>query len=570
MGKIKRKQKQRKIVKRHTMPKLTDEQLSTIPPHLLDKIPSSMSLKPNAQTMRSMMMQRLAPPFVQMPLMTPQQQQAQSLKTSNDIKEQTVNQAKQDLIVERDRQANLQREAANVKVEEQRIKHKRKFDNELHQVQLQKKQVDFDKEMMSENNDIVKQKRELENIQALVQQAKFENQRLTNKIEQDEYANKIKSLKKELNLITAENEGLRNAADKLIEEDQLKNIAGLMENITKQRAKNLVLMKINQMHNEMLDNKLESKCRIPSDTLDLEITAMENSIKNYQTALAQQRLAQIDYDHTKARHDYYVKEYNDTMVQNVAQEIENSKKQEEINSFSSPTKKEEIRKLKTKQARQEADRQLLDAKMELESEIQSKQFEIDKNNAMLEYMKSSEYLNGLRDIHTKEKLKQHTEEQARLSEENTAAYKELVKQEVRNEVAGTVEEAVLNGNDVVGSLQGMYQKIDENPNYINQYRRQQIFEKAIAQLQTTNDESNERAKVAKDIIAIYNSEGIAKNAFEEFMRKEAGEITIDDLVQKPLPTLNEILTRVQTLRDTRIQQADKAVEQDDDENDFLK
>ena len=82
MGKIKRRVKQRKVVKRKNNKPLTEEELNSIPPHVLDKIPSSMSLKPTAQSLRSIMMQRYAQSLIQMPLNN-QQQQAQTMKTNN-------------------------------------------------------------------------------------------------------------------------------------------------------------------------------------------------------------------------------------------------------------------------------------------------------------------------------------------------------------------------------------------------------------------------------------------------------------------------------------------------------
>ena len=357
MGKIKRKQKQRKIVRRHkpqdAMPKLTDEQLSTIPPHLLDKIPSSMSLKPNAQTMRSMLMQRLAPPYVQMPLMSPQQQQAQTLKNSNDIREQSLNQDKQNLIIQKDRQASLQREEANVKIEQQQIKQHAQYEKEKQNIKLKKQKVDFDKQLTSEDGEIMKKKREAENLEALVQQAKFENERAKKQIENDEYANKIKSLTKELGVITSENKGLLTALDKMTTENQLADIAKLTENIVKTRAHNMVLMKLHEMHNQILDNelKLKNKCQIPVEMLNEQMEAMSDKIIEFQQVLAQQRITKMNYDQTLTRHKYYEDKMNDILIQTDEQNFENLRKQEEIKSFDSPTKKEKIKTLNKENAK---------------------------------------------------------------------------------------------------------------------------------------------------------------------------------------------------------------------------
>lgn len=563
MGKIKRKQKQRKIVRRHkpqdAMPKLTDEQLSTIPPHLLDKIPSSMSLKPNAQTMRSMLMQRLAPPYVQMPLMSPQQQQAQTLKNSNDIKEQTLNQAKQDLIVERDRQANIQREAANVKHEEQKIKHKRKYDSELQNVQLMKQKVDFDKQLTSEDGEIMKNKREAENLQALVQQAKFENERTKKQIENDEYANKIKSLTKELGVITSENKGLLAALDKMTTEDQLADIAKLTENIVKNRAHNMVLMKLHEMHNQILDNELKNKCQIPVEMLNEQMEAMSDKIIEFQQVLAQQRITQMNYDQTLTRHKYYEDKMNDILIQTDEQNFENLRKQEEIKSYDSPTKKEKIKTLNKENAKKKVEGELLDTEMKVKSDIQDKQSKIDENKAKDEYMQSDEYRNKLHDIESNKKARAQLEEKEKLAEETTEAHKNFAKQSARAEVSETVKNAVLNDEDPVEALKTTYSQ-NTGTTYKDNIKDEQIFSAAAAQQQTANMENEETTQLLKEFQAVYNSPGIHQNTLIEFLEKEG--ITYESLIQHPLQSLKEIYGRFQTLLNFRMQQANAAIRQD--------
>ena len=110
-----------KAVKRKTV-SIQQLKENDLPQHLLDKIPSSMSLKPNYQTLRSMLMQRLAPSYIQMPTMSPQQQQVQNLKNNNDIKEQTINQTKQDMINENERKRMLVKKEAEQKREQTKMK----------------------------------------------------------------------------------------------------------------------------------------------------------------------------------------------------------------------------------------------------------------------------------------------------------------------------------------------------------------------------------------------------------------------------------------------------------------
>ena len=112
MPRIKRKSNRKKIVKRKIAPKsndihFTEDDLRNIPPHLLDKIPAGMGLKPNLASIRAMAAQRFATHFVQMPIQSAQQAQVQNMKNENDIKQQALNQTAQDRIVEMDRKKDL-------------------------------------------------------------------------------------------------------------------------------------------------------------------------------------------------------------------------------------------------------------------------------------------------------------------------------------------------------------------------------------------------------------------------------------------------------------------------------
>ena len=81
------------------------------PPHLLDKIPPGLSLKPNAATIRQIAMQQMTRNMLPLNYnLTPQQQQVQNMKSNNDLKENAINQAKQDMINENERKKELQRQ----------------------------------------------------------------------------------------------------------------------------------------------------------------------------------------------------------------------------------------------------------------------------------------------------------------------------------------------------------------------------------------------------------------------------------------------------------------------------
>ena len=110
-------------------------------------------------------------------------------------------------------------------------------------------------------------------------------------------------------------------------------------------------MRLHEMHNQILDNELKSKCQIPVEMLNQQIEVMGDKIIEFQQVLAQHRIAQMDYDMTLNRHKFYEKTMNDILIQTEEQDVENLRKQEEIKSFDSPTKKEKIKTLNKENAK---------------------------------------------------------------------------------------------------------------------------------------------------------------------------------------------------------------------------
>ena len=135
-----------------------------IPPHLLDKIPPGLSLKPNAATIRQIAMQQMTRNMMPLPFnLTPQQQQVQNMKSNNDLKENAINQAKQDMINETERKRALQRQEADAKRENQQRKHdieneRRRVDNELkekeqaHKLDQDEKKLNYERDLLNDEN----------------------------------------------------------------------------------------------------------------------------------------------------------------------------------------------------------------------------------------------------------------------------------------------------------------------------------------------------------------------------------------------------------------------------------
>ena len=156
-----------------------------LPPHILDQIPAGTSLRPSLSSMRQIAAQKLATPFLPLPFnLTPQQQQVQNMRNNNDLKENAINQAKQDMINENERKRSLQKQEVDFKRENQLMKQaldnekqefeqKRKLSDEKHKLEHQLKDLKFQKSLMESDKVIRAQKIKNEAQLALVEQAKY-------------------------------------------------------------------------------------------------------------------------------------------------------------------------------------------------------------------------------------------------------------------------------------------------------------------------------------------------------------------------------------------------------------
>ena len=308
--KLKRKSKNRKTLGTHVKPSQNEPINSAeLPPHILDKIPPGLSLKPNAATIRQIAMQQMTRNM--MPLnynLTPQQQQVQNMKSNNDLKENAINQAKQDMINENERKRELQRQEAETKREHQQRKHdieneRQRVDNELkekeqaHKLDQDEKKLYYEMELLNEENELNKKRLKNEEQQALIHQARYEQQKL--KLEQDgNYLDsKFKLHESELTDIKAQNKAMRNALNKVNTKEYLKKFDELINNLAEANAENRILNLINEQQNKLTTERLLSKIEPTKEQVDSIFNTHNQQIKGLQAALAEQlRNKQIKED----------------------------------------------------------------------------------------------------------------------------------------------------------------------------------------------------------------------------------------------------------------------------------
>lgn len=531
--------KRRVIKRRHKAEKrktTVSQQLNEneIPPHLLDKIPSSMSLKPTPQTLRSMLMQRLAPPYMQMPTtMSPQQQQVQNLKTNNDIKEQAINQTKQDMINENERKRTLTRKEAEQKREQtkmkneidnerQELKQQQDYERTMNELKIKKRQLEYEKMMNEHDAEALKKKNEIETQKALIEQMKYENQKMRNEIDNNDYSHKINSLNKELKDITTENAAMKKAIEKLNSGDQLNQITELAEQLTLNKARNMLIKKLNDENNRMLENELENLVSVKDEDLKNQMTKMKDEITKQQEAIVKQWNDRKAKERDIKKQDFYQNMLDDKNIENERLSIENYRLQKQLGSYDEQKNKDEVNKLIKKNVEEEMNARYLKEKIELQDKITKDQNEIALNNERIKYMNSKEFQDKIKEIEANKQTEAQLNLLSKTTNEAADAYNKVIRSRAKEEVSSTVHEAVKNNEDPVEALSNELGKTSEEASRLLALAREtEIYNQIVAQSTTAHQESQEMTRLINHYRGINESSGTEKALFERFVDEKA-------------------------------------------------
>ena len=516
---IKSSQRQRQ---QQQQPQQPDIDITNLPPHLLDKIPSQMSLRPTAQSLRAMMMQRLAPPFMQMPMLTPQQQQVQNMKTTNDIKEQAINQAKQDMIVESERKRALQKEVADHKREQSQLKHEldheeltlkereklAKTDNEL---KLRKRKVDFDKEMTSNEATAARDKHQLETQEALLAQAKLNNQKLKNDYETHARKQRGDRLQRELEATESDNEGLRMALEELDSERALDNFKTLARQIALGNARGMLYKKLHEERTKQLQYELENACQATPEMLKSQMTTMENDIKACQTSIAAQMDKTLVRDRDMKMQQHIQKTLIDKQIEEKQLEFEHTALDEKIKVHDTERDKTAINDLIKRNAEKDVENKLQKQWIEAQEDLEKGQQQVDKYNATIDFMNNEQYGAMLRDIQLKKGLAQTIDEHSALHRSAIESHRRYLESLSENSVSSLIAETQVNGGDVREALEGMISTRMANPNQITR-----AFQLLAAQNQTANQENDERATIVNHLRSVSEAQGVESEILQHY------------------------------------------------------
>ena len=265
---IKRKRNNRrlkKLMRLNVQQPLTEDQLKHLPPFVLDQ----MNPKTPA-SLRALMFQRLTPQFIPQPTLTPQQQQVQNMKTNNDIKEQIINQARQDLINEQSRKSeNLRREQevkkSKVDAERKYKEDKAEFENQLkmesqfNELNEKIKDLEFKKLQHANDSKISQKKIELANQLAKVDQLKSENEKLRYDNIHNTLKNDVEAAVYKADRLKRENDALQKQLESNKQEEFKQQLDTAFTNIAKEKIRAQVLEEMNHERNSTV-SKTNSEC----------------------------------------------------------------------------------------------------------------------------------------------------------------------------------------------------------------------------------------------------------------------------------------------------------------------
>ncbi len=555
-----------KTVKRKTVSssllKSHDQQLNEndLPPHLLDKIPSSMSLKPTPQTLRSMLMQRLAPSYIQMPTMSPQQQQVQNLKNNNDIKEQAINQIKQDMINENERKRSLTRKEAEQKREQtkmkndienerQELKQQQDYERTMNELNIKKRQLEYEKMMNEHDAEALKKKNEIETQKALIEQMKYENQKMRNEIDNNDYSNKINTLNKELKDLTTENTALVKAIEKLNSGDQLNQITELAQELTLNKARNMLIKKLNDENNRLLENELENMVSVKDEDLRNQMTTMKDEITKQQTAIVKQLNDKKAKERDIKKHDFYQNMLDEKNIENERLNIENDRLQKQLGSYNEQKNKDEVNKLIKKNVEQEMNGRYLKERIELQDKISKGQNEISLNNERIKYMNSKEFQDKIKEIEANKQTEAQLNLLSKTTNEAVDAYNKVIRSRAKEEISAVVHEAVKNDDDPVEALCNKLGAASEDATRLLALSREkEIYNQIVAQSTTAHQESQEKITLINHYRSINGSTGTEKALFDQFVNEKVNGDFEEVIANADLETIKDFDRQFQSFK----------------------
>ena len=518
-----------KVIKHEQQPKseLTEEDLKNIPPHMLDKIPAGAALKPSAATLHRMMMQQFAPMYNPMPFYTQQQQQATNMKNDNDIKEQAVNQAKQDMVVENERKRKIarqdaanKREAAreehNIKMEKQELDQAAKVEQQKQHLERQNKELEYRKQLLDKDNEINQLNMKKDDMEAI-------NRQIEHNIEMKRKQSKIDELQHKYDAVEQRNKELVDEYDALVEtidnynsSPVKKKYKEMYTNNAKLEAENVILENVRKAREEAFIIKMKNQTY--NDDMNFMYTdVMQADLQKVIKELADQKDTEASIKRKIERVEFLEGKAEQIWQEQQNQELENARLNKLVSLSTAELPSDSAVEAATKEMENKQKQQEIDNNISLQRKI----VESKVAQGQLDYLKSKQSEDNMKLVAQVESAIEQENIKANELKKTAKLYKDAKQQQILNTIKKDVNNIVIAGAEPAPKLwEGISTSMSTQEQNVH--------------LQVTNDEyiranqSNDNyRRMQERIRAVYDSNTPDGQTFREWA--EASNVDVKDL-----------------------------------------
>ena len=279
---------------------------------------------------------------------TQQQQQVANMKNDNDIKEQIVNQVKQDMMVEHERKRKLQKEEAsnkremqtkehNLALEQKQVDHELKQKDRAHALELKTKDLEYKKEELEQEGMVQELANQAAESEALVKQLEHEIQTLKNEHKYYDQKNRYDLAQSEVKRLRAERNAIVNTIRSMNSQFKVAEYQSLINEAARLKNEAVVLQHISDTKTKALITKLENQAMVNANSEE-KLKTNEKQVKEAQVDLAKQLAEKEKHENILMKNDYlrnkrdeYWKRTQNTQLEN--KELERKIASNKVNSI---------------------------------------------------------------------------------------------------------------------------------------------------------------------------------------------------------------------------------------------
>ena len=439
---------------------LFDKDITNVPPHLLDKIPAGASLRPTAATLRQMTMQQLAPMYNPMPIF-PQQQQAANLKNANDIREQTLNQSKQDFIIQNERKRDINRQESEFKIESKRQEHETamekdrlnqqaKMEETRKKLEREQQHLKFRQEELNKDNEINRLAMQVDDLTAI-------NKQFEHNINTLKQQSQIEEKKRKFNQVLQRNQELNYEYNALIKTIKSFDGSPMKKRYKKLYEENAKLATEAEMLEKLKNTKQEAFMKnIKNDALSninlhAQFTPTRIKLQQSQVALAKQINRKEELERKLNRIKYLANKTEDIWQEQQDKELEAKRLEEQLKHSKTELPVADAIETVKKDIENKQKKDEIETKIKLQKLITDGKL----LDAKKEFIGSQDYLSREELLAELDKAIQAAETKNKLAEDSIKLYIRAKQKQLENEALKTSNDAYISGRDPVEELMSM-------------------------------------------------------------------------------------------------------------------